>query len=100
MMYKKKKDYCTLFFEKIGDYDISGCCKMHDEDYENQLKPRKEADKDLRLCVNRVSHSKVGNVMLVGVRLAGWIFWYWHKFSKYKKSKKKSINTNERERYL
>lgn len=42
------KDHCTLFFDKIGDYDISGCCLVHDEDYENPDVTRKEADIWLR----------------------------------------------------
>jgi len=80
----KKKDYCTLFFEKLNDYDISGCCKIHDDDYEKQSISRKEADRDLRLCVNTVSKSTVGNIMYLGVRIAGWIFWYWHRLYSHK----------------
>ena len=73
----------SLFFlmglSKIGDYDISGCCLMHDEAYEDFDKPRAEADDELRVCVNTVSHTKIGNIMFLGVRVFGWIFWYWYR---------------------
>ena len=42
------EDYCTLFFDQIGNYDISGCCIVHDEMYEDPTCTRKEADEWLR----------------------------------------------------
>jgi hypothetical protein len=77
---KKKKDYCTLFFDKIRDYDLSGCCLIHDEGYEDQNISRKENDYNLKICVNNVTHSKLGNLMYLGVRTFGWIFWFWYKW--------------------
>ena len=75
----KAKDYCTLFFDKIKDYDISGCCLIHDEDYEDVDVTRKESDDHLRQCVNNTTGTKLGTLMFLGVRLFGWIFWYWHR---------------------
>ncbi len=72
----KKPDYCTLFFDKIKDYDISGCCRMHDEEYEDPNVDRKKADNDLKECVNKVTNSNIGDAMFIGVRVFGWIFWY------------------------
>ena len=42
------EDHCTLFWDVWNDTDISGCCLVHDEDYENGLVSRKEADQHLR----------------------------------------------------
>ena len=47
-MNMKNKDYCTGFFDKIGDTDISGCCLVHDEDYADPNVSRKDADIWLR----------------------------------------------------
>lgn len=41
-------DHCTLFWDVWNDADISGCCFVHDEDYENASVTRKEADEHLR----------------------------------------------------
>ncbi len=68
------RDYCTLWFDRLGDYDISGCCLIHDEEYEDPHIPREEADENLRKCVNQVTKSNIGNIMYVGVRAFGWIF--------------------------
>lgn len=79
MILTNAKDYCTLFFDKIGDYDISGCCIMHDEEYEDFDIPREVADENLRLCVNQTTKSKIGNIMFLGVRVFGWFFWWWYR---------------------
>lgn len=76
---KNPKDYCTLFFDKINDYDISGCCLIHDQEYRDPNVSRYKSDRNLRLCVNNVSHSRIGDFMYLGVRIFGWIFWYWHR---------------------
>ena len=78
-MDNKKKDYCTLFFDKINDYDIGGCCLIHDEEYNDKYISRKQSDTNLRDCVNRSSNSKIGNLMFLGVRTFGWFFWWWSK---------------------
>ncbi len=44
----EKKNYCTMFPDRIRDIDISGCCMVHDEDYENPTVKRRIADKWLR----------------------------------------------------
>lgn len=45
---EEKKDYCTLFFDKINNYDIGFCCQIHDDEYENPDITREEADENLR----------------------------------------------------
>lgn len=42
------KDYCTLAPDKFKTYDMTGCCLLHDIDYEEQTKTRKQADLDFR----------------------------------------------------
>ena len=85
-MIVKTKDYCTLFFDKIKDYDISGCCMIHDDDYMNADVSRKDADEHLKICVNNTTGTRLGDIMFLGVRIFGWIFWYWHRLrmKKYK----------------
>jgi hypothetical protein len=41
-------NHCTGVPDKFLDYDMSGCCEMHDIDYVEQKKSRKEADDDFR----------------------------------------------------
>lgn len=48
-MKEEEIDHCSLFFDKIGDVDISGCCEVHDEEYEDLNIPREVADENLRL---------------------------------------------------
>lgn len=43
------EDHCTLFFDIWNDIDISGCCLVHDEMYEDRNISRKEADITLML---------------------------------------------------
>jgi hypothetical protein len=37
-------DYCTLVPDAVLSYDLSVCCKIHDELYESQHVSRKAAD--------------------------------------------------------
>lgn len=30
-------DYCTAVPDKFKDYDMAGCCAIHDDDYANQI---------------------------------------------------------------
>ena len=39
--------HCTGVPDRLLDYDMSGCCQMHDTDYAEQIKARAEADLDL-----------------------------------------------------
>lgn len=39
-------NWCTAVPDKLGKYDMSGCCKIHDEDYVTKIKSRKQADED------------------------------------------------------
>lgn len=39
-------NWCTAVPDKIGRYDMSGCCEIHDHDYEQKVKSRKRADED------------------------------------------------------
>jgi hypothetical protein len=38
------KDYCSFSPDRPLNYDISFCCKLHDEDYEDQVLSRLECD--------------------------------------------------------
>ena len=31
------EDYCTVVPDRYKDYDMSGCCAMHDDDYDGQV---------------------------------------------------------------
>lgn len=42
-------DACTLAPDKIKDYDLYGCCYLHDIDYIEKKKSRAEADRDFKL---------------------------------------------------
>jgi hypothetical protein len=41
-------DYCTHAPDRIKSYDLSGCCKMHDDDYTEKIKSRLQADLDFK----------------------------------------------------
>jgi hypothetical protein len=40
---------CSFVPDKIGSYDMSGCCLIHDDDYRQQIKTRRQADRDFLL---------------------------------------------------
>lgn len=74
-----KKDWCTLFPDKIFGRDISKCCKAHDESYlvpgiHNKI----IGDFKLWLCVVKGYNPLmwiVGTLMFIGVSIFGGIFW-------------------------
>lgn len=49
-MKEQNKDYCTLFPYKLFGYDISQCCKAHDEAYVGTT-PKTQADLELFNCI-------------------------------------------------
>lgn len=72
------KDYCTFWFENIGNIYIGGCCRAHDYAYEKGL-PRFQADIDLGTCVADLGAPLIGFGMSIVVMLVGW--------TRYKKGK-------------
>lgn len=40
--------HCTGVPDRFLDYDMTGCCEMHDIDYEERKKSRAEADADFK----------------------------------------------------
>jgi hypothetical protein len=71
------KDYCTSFPDKIGEIDISLCCKAHDKAYELQL-DKPTADVELFNCVadaGGVGILLVACLMFFGVSVFGWMFY-------------------------
>lgn len=41
-------DFCTASPDSPFGYDISGCCALHDQRYEEQTTTRLEADLELK----------------------------------------------------
>ena len=80
----KKKDYCTFVFDKIGNYDLSGCCAVHDEDYDNPDVSRKDADVWMKQCIEKQSTPTIAKIYYAGVRAFGWFF-RWRALRKSKK---------------
>lgn len=86
----KASDWCTAWWDKIGDYDYSACCQRHDEEYADPSVSRWEADVNLLNCVRKQgvwdtdnkwdSSKKIalaytwGTIMFIGVRSLGWMF--------------------------
>lgn len=69
---------CTLFPDKgIGD-----CCKEHDEYYRTQPGTRLKGDRALLECGIRNGHRTRATLAYAGIRLFGWIRWYWIKWTK------------------
>lgn len=42
------ENLCTFFPDELGEYDFQGCCKCHDDHYDQKDISRKEADYELR----------------------------------------------------
>lgn len=76
---KHKNNYCSGIFDRIGDYDLSGCCKVHDEDYDDPNVTRLEADLWFRSCLEKTSNKLIAYIYFIGVRTFGWIFFRNHK---------------------
>lgn len=86
----KASDWCTGWWDKIGDYDYSACCQKHDDEYADPAYSRWEADVNLLNCVRTQgkwdSDAKInssiktlisytwGTTMFIGVRTFGWMF--------------------------
>jgi hypothetical protein len=68
--------HCTGVPDRLLDYDMSGCCEMHDVDYVEQRKSRLEADTDFFWCVSRVAPEALAHIGFIGVRALGWVPWY------------------------
>ena len=75
MQMAETEDYCTAVPDRFNSYDMSGCCKIHDEDYENQS-GRWEADCYFYKCLKQTTCLPIALVYFIGVRLFGW-YPYW-----------------------
>lgn len=76
-MKEQNKDYCTLFPDKLFGYDISQCCKAHDEAYVGTT-PKTQADLELFNCIKYKGDSIALTIALVvfsGVSVFGWFFY-------------------------
>lgn len=74
-----KEDFCTLFPDNILGYDISQCCKAHDDAYLGVI-PKYKADIELMQCVANVEEGSVilplvGSLMFLGVTCFGFMFY-------------------------
>lgn len=67
-------DYCTLWFEYIGDIYIGGCCKAHDAAYEQGI-TRLEADWQLYSCVRDLDAPMAAAAMFAATAAFGWYFY-------------------------
>jgi len=70
-------DYCTSSPDKIGKYNLSEACKIHDEDYKNQI-DRKEADLKFRDNINKNLPNYlhfIGYIYYYAVRIFGRFFY-------------------------
>lgn len=72
-----RKDYCTVVPDRWKDYDMSGCCKLHDEAYEEGTN-RAKADKDFFMCLRATCNPWIAWTYYIGVRVFGWIPWIIH----------------------
>lgn len=67
-------DYCTGWFDRIGDADWSACCRAHDIAY-GLGADKLAADIDLATCVASVAGWPMAMVMFIGVVTFGLPFW-------------------------
>jgi len=73
--WKKLRDCCTWWV----DNGWQDCCCQHDDDYKYGEIPRKQADQDLKDCVEASGHPEVSKWMYYGVRIGGKIPWINHR---------------------
>jgi len=66
-------DHCTLWPDRIGSLDWSGCCAWHDMAYEYEL-PRIMSDLIFARCVWQVS-PPFAVIMCAAVMAFGWLFY-------------------------
>ena len=81
------RGYCTCFWDKILNYVLIPCCKLHDFNYGKQHISRAEADKRLFNCLKKHSFFLLAGFMWLGVRTFGWYFW-----RKARKEKMKNVS--------
>lgn len=68
-------NWCTFAPDKFFGFDFSDCCKAHDTSYVLKLISRKQADRDLRVCMQKTGARVLPWVYWTFVRLFGW-WWY------------------------
>ena len=84
MGYKKEKDYCSCSPDGLFGVRFNYACYLHDVDYYQQTKTRRQADKLFRQRINAIyrrQNKKVAGFFVswtywIGVRLFGWKYWY------------------------
>lgn len=69
---------CTLFPNKIGEHDLSPCCREHDYHYSMILDLTKyQADEYLWYCVRECTGLVwLANMMFWGLTIFGWPWWW------------------------
>lgn len=78
-LYEKLKsltDFVTDGCTMSPDLVFSECCVDHDVNYATGEINRKEADRELRKCISSKGYPFLCWVYWLGVRLAGWIPYY------------------------
>ena len=78
-----KGNYCDIIPDVLFGVDLSKCCYNHDVDYWKKPISRKEADRRLKLCMqrtfNRAEKFKLAriipNIIYGFLRIGGWIKW-------------------------
>jgi hypothetical protein len=66
------RNHCTCWFDSLGKYDWTECCKQHDKDYASPV-TRKYADEQLLRCLKLKAPKWMAYIMYYAVRkLGGW----------------------------
>jgi len=73
-------DGCTM----APDLTFSDCCYEHDIYYVTGAVNRKEADRCLRKCIAAKGFPVLAWIYWLGVRLFGWVFYYFGKTADYR----------------
>lgn len=89
-------DGCSL----SPDMVFSDCCITHDVDYYTGIVSRAQADKNLRECIKRHGFPVLCWVYWIGVRIFGWISYYFGKPYNYRLEYKKHIEKRNLEKTI
>lgn len=72
---------CTLWPDRKRNHK---CCDQHDAAYRHGV-PRRYADRELLICLLEHGYSaSLAVIMWMGVRLAGWAPYLWHRIKEKK----------------
>lgn len=82
---KAVKDFPTDGCTMAPDLDFADCCKHHDFQYSTTHLTRLQSDRQLRYCIKNKGYPILCWVYWLGVRLFGWIPYYFGKSYKNRK---------------